>query len=233
MAGAHESGGVEPATRKQTSFLFSAVLIALPIAFVGLVAIAPRLPKTAPAAPNSVFALPFGRDTLKVVWRPPNNGGSTITSFRVTPYRGFFRQPTRVVPATAGDTVFTGLTTGKPYRFEVTAVNAVGTGPVSKKSIPIIVGSPGEPARPTVTTRSSGSLTVAFAAPDTAGAPISKFTVTCASSDGGATRTASGNGEPLTVAAVTVGRLYACTVRATNSRGTGPGSSPSDPMKSR
>ena len=61
--------------------------------------------------------------------RPRNNGGSAITSYRVTPYIGTTAQAAVTVPAPAGTRTITGLTAGTAYTFKVAAVNAVGTGP--------------------------------------------------------------------------------------------------------
>ena len=82
---------------------------------------------TVPAAPTNVTCV-AGNSSASVYWTPPsNNGGSTITSYTVTPYDG----------STAGisitgitDTTYTvtGLTNAYAYTFQVQAVNAAGTG---------------------------------------------------------------------------------------------------------
>jgi hypothetical protein len=70
-------------------------------------------------------------------------------------------------------------------------------------------------------------LKLTFAAPMTNGAPITSYSATCASSNGGVTKTQTGTASPITVTALTPGKSYQCTVTATNSRGTGPASNPS------
>jgi hypothetical protein len=70
----------------------------------------------------------------------------------------------------------------------------------------------------------AGSLKATFAAPNNNGAVITSYAVTCTSSNGGVTKTASGRASPITVTGVTPGDSYTCTVKATNSRGTGPAS---------
>ena len=69
-----------------------------------------------------------------------------------------------------------------------------------------------------------GTLAVVFAAGADNDAPITQFTVTCASSNGGATRSVVLNGTvaPVTVAGVSTNRTYRCTATATNQRGTSP-----------
>jgi hypothetical protein len=90
---------------------------------------------TSPAAPTSVTAT-AGNGQATVSWTAPANGGSTITSYTVTPFIGTTAQATTTVtgspPATS--TTVTGLTNGTAYTFTVTATNAIGTGPASAAS---------------------------------------------------------------------------------------------------
>ena len=78
---------------------------------------------------------------------------------------------------------------------------------------------PGAPTAVTPTASNAGA-SVAFTAPSsTGGAPISAYTVTCTSSDGGATGSVSGAASPLWVGGLTNGKTYTCTVKATNIAG--------------
>ena len=78
---------------------------------------------------------------------------------------------------------------------------------------------PGAPTAVTPTASNTGA-SVAFTAPSsTGGAPISAYTVTCTSSDGGATGSVSGAASPLWVGGLTNGKTYTCTVKATNIAG--------------
>jgi hypothetical protein len=88
---------------------------------------------TAPAAPTSVTATP-GNGSATVSWTAPNNGGSPITSYTVTPFVGGLAQPAVSVPAAATSTVVSGLTNGTAYTFTVSATNAVGTSAASAPS---------------------------------------------------------------------------------------------------
>ncbi len=87
---------------------------------------------TAPGAPTGVSAT-AGNGSATVSWTAPNNGGSAITSYTVTPYIGSTAQTPVTVsgspPATSA--TVTGLTNGTSYTFTVSATNAVGTGPAS------------------------------------------------------------------------------------------------------
>lgn len=90
---------------------------------------------TAPAAPTGVSAV-AGNASATVSWTAPNNGGSVITSYTVTPYIGVTAQTTTTVagsPPVTNVTV-TGLTNGTTYTFIVSATNSVGTGPNSSAS---------------------------------------------------------------------------------------------------
>jgi hypothetical protein len=187
-----------------------------------------QCPATVPTAPQAAFAVPFNDHGAKVVWKvPASNGGSAITGYKITPYAAGVAQPAIVFNSTATSQLISGLTDGASYRFTVAARNVLGFGPASTLSPAMIAGAPGRPGVPTVTRPASGSLKVAFAAPMNNGAPITNFTATCASSNGGVTRTKTGPASPITVTTLSPGKSYQCRVSATNSRGTGPLSNPS------
>ncbi len=93
---------------------------------------------TAPLAPTAVTAVP-GNASAQVSWAAPDNGGSTITSYAVTPYLSGVAQPAMTVtgsPAATSASV-TGLVNGSSYTFAVTATNAIGTSPPSAQSSPV------------------------------------------------------------------------------------------------
>ncbi len=186
-----------------------------------------RLTVPVPNAPTGAGAVPFGDGGALVVWQTPASNGAPITGYVVRPYLGTVAQPAQVFNSTQAHQALTGLQDGKSYQFTVAAQNAGGTGPTSAKTAPIIVGSPSPPAKPTVTRVAAGSLKVAFKPPVSNGAPITKYTAGCASSNGGAGGLKSGAASPITVTGLTAGKTYNCRVSATNSRGTGPPSAPS------
>jgi YHYH protein/Fibronectin type III domain len=80
------------------------------------------------------------------------------------------------------------------------------------------------PGAPTIGTATPGnaSASIGFAAPSSnGGAAITGYTATCT---GGGSVTGTGTASPITVAGLTNGTAYSCTVTATNSAGTGPAS---------
>jgi hypothetical protein len=92
----------------------------------------------------------------------------------------------------------------------------------------VIVGAPGIPQNATAVKAGAGSLKVTFEVPGDSGAEITGFTAACQSSNGGVTQKRKGSANPIKVTGLSGGKTYACTVSATNSRGTGPLSPPSN-----
>jgi hypothetical protein len=91
---------------------------------------------SAPSAPTGVTASP-GDGSATVSWTAPNNGGSPITSYTVTPYQGSTALTPTAVAGNATSTPISGLTNGTSYTFTVTATNSVGASPESAPSNPV------------------------------------------------------------------------------------------------
>jgi hypothetical protein len=177
----------------------------------------------APSVPRSPVAVP-GNGQAAVRWLAPvNDGNSEIIPYIVTPYLGqtaltpheFFNPPRVKMAATV-----TGLKNGKSYRFKIEAENPYGTSPPSVLSNAVTVGAPSAPTAVRATS-AGGALKVAFIAHANNGAPVTIYSATCKSSNGGVAKTKSGKTGPIVVAGLTTGKSYTCTVTATNSRGTG------------
>jgi hypothetical protein len=89
----------------------------------------PTTPATIPGKPLNVNAVP-GDKQATVTFDAPDDGGSKITSYRVT-------SGTIVTVGTASPTVVTGLKNGTTYSFKVQGINIMGGGPVSDPSNPV------------------------------------------------------------------------------------------------
>ena len=186
------------------------------------------MPGKVPGPPVPVSAVPYGSGVAKLIWEAPTtNGGSAIIGYVVTPFVGASAQPKQAFGTPATTQMIAGLQNGKVYQFEIAAKNAVGLGPYSPNSGSMTVGAPGQPGNATAVKVGTGSLKATFAAPGDSGATITSYAVACKSSNGGAGKTKTGGASPITVAGLTAGKSYTCTIKAANSRGTGPASSPS------
>jgi hypothetical protein len=96
---------------------------------------------TPPAAPL-VLSATAGDKQATVSWAVPDNGGSPITSYTVQPIQGgTLLAPITVFPPTTVATV-TGLSNGLSYTFNVSATNAIGTGPASTSGLVTPFGPP-------------------------------------------------------------------------------------------
>ena len=84
----------------------------------------------APAAPTATA----GDGQATVSWTVPDDGGSPITGYTVTPYIGPAAQASTSVPVGTTSATIAGLTNGTGYTFKVHATNAVGAGADSPAS---------------------------------------------------------------------------------------------------
>jgi hypothetical protein len=189
----------------------------------------PTLPITvgAPRAPQAAVASP-GNGAANVSWTPPNDNGSPISLYRVTPYRnGLPQQPQYFAPGSAR--VVTGLTNGSLYTFTVAASNSWGTGPSSSATAPITIGAP---TKPTAVTASAGSAraTVHWTAPSTAnGSSITGYLVTPYLGNAAQPpRTFASTATTQAITGLQSGTTYKFTVAATNGRGNSPQSAASN-----
>jgi hypothetical protein len=200
-------------------------LLALPLA-----AVAAGATVTAPSAPTGLTVLPSGSTGVEFIWTPGSNGHATVDHYTISYYQGGVYQGVwGTVPEFPHQTTLTGFTTGASYQFTMSAHNSVGDGPQSKKSAPVRVGSPSAPICCSSATRvAAGAIKLKFAKPPTNGAPITKYTATCSSSNHGVLKSKTGKVTLITVTGLTPGKRYTCKVSATNSRGTGPWSRPTN-----
>ena len=186
-----------------------------------------------PGPPTDVVAT--SSFTVSVAFTAPADGGSPITQYTVTAHD-------LTVPANGGQInvgttspiVITNLIIADTYNFTVTATNANGTSAPSAVSNSIkphgAIQLPSAPLSPTATAGDT-QATVGFQPPaSNGGAPITGYTVTAVDSttpaNGG--QTVTGTASPLVVTGLTNHDSYTFTVVATNSKGDGPPSVPTN-----
>jgi peptidoglycan/xylan/chitin deacetylase (PgdA/CDA1 family) len=188
-------------------------------------ALTPTAVKTAPGAPTNVTGT-AGNASVALSWTAPaSNGGSAITSYRITPYIGTTAQ----TPITTGNAntsyTVTGLTNGTAYTFTVAATNAIGTGAASTASSAVTPRAPTAPGAPTSLTGTAGdkSADLSWTAPASdGGSAITGYRIT--PYIGSNAQTAINTGSTSTqahVTGLTNGTAYTFTVAATNAVGTG------------
>ena len=185
-----------------------------------------------PGAPTGVTGT-AGNASANLSWTAPaSNGGSAITSYRITPYIGAAAQTPVVTPTAATSYTVTGLTNGTTYTFTVAATNVAGTGPDSTPSPPITPRAAATvPGAPTGVFGSPGDHTVAlgWTAPSSdGGSAITSYRIVpyIGTTAQPAINTPT-NATTYTVTGLTNGTAYTFTVAATNSVGTGAASAAS------
>jgi hypothetical protein len=100
------------------------------------------LTATAPFAPTARTASP-GNQQATVTWLAPlSDGGSPITTYRITPYENGVAQTSRTFNTTATTETITGLRPGRRDTFTISATNSKGVGLSSLATDPITIGTP-------------------------------------------------------------------------------------------
>ncbi|HTD50325.1 MAG TPA: fibronectin type III domain-containing protein, partial [Acidimicrobiia bacterium] len=183
-----------------------------------------------PASPTAsvVVGLPAGVAQPSVVsgdaqivvgFVAPSLNGSPLVGYHATCLSA--GNPVAFGSGMGSPVVASGAVDGQRYTCQVNAQNAVGEGPDSPASVVVVpAGVPGFPPAPTITA-GNNVMHVVFVAPVANGAPITSYTASCASSDGGVTVVVSGPASPINVTGLSDGNTYTCDVSATNSAGTG------------
>ena len=173
-----------------------------------------------PGMPGALTAV-AGDGTVTLSWSAPTTGGA------VTGYE--YKQDSGAWMSTGGGTATTlmvsGLTNGTPYAFQVRAVNTAGPGPASSAVAATPVAAVVVPGMPGALTAvaGDGTVTLSWSAPTTGGA-VTGYEY---KQDSGAwMSTGGGTATTLMVSGLTNGTPYAFQVRAVNTAGPGPASSP-------
>jgi hypothetical protein len=229
--GSFVKGKMRRSGRRMAAILVSG-LLAVPLAGAAamMTAHAAGATVTTPRAPTGLQTLPSGSTGVEFIWTPGNNGHATVDHYTISYYLGGVYQGVwTTIPEFPHITTLTGFATGGSYQFTLSAHNSVGDGPQSAKSLAVRVGSPSPPTCCSSAKRvAAGSIMLKFAKPPMNGAPITKYTATCSSSNHGVLKSKTGKVTLITVTGLTPGKNYTCKVSATNSRGTGPLSRPTN-----
>ncbi|GAA3651686.1 Ig-like domain-containing protein [Microbacterium marinilacus] len=126
-----------------------------------------------PDAPGKPVVASVQDRQVTMSWTPPADNGSRITGYTVTSQAGGYEKS---CPATT--CTLDGLTNNVEYTFTVVAHNEIGD---SDSSLPSEVARPDvrpdTPAAPSRPAFGDGSLRVAWTKPDSAGSPVSSYTV--------------------------------------------------------
>ena len=184
---------------------------------------------TVPGAPTNVIAVETSTG-IKVSWTPPaSDGFSPITRYQIF-INPFGLDAARLVGGSTTSLTLGGFPLGLQLSFVVQAINAIGAGPNSTVSNTVAQAiPPGAPGNVTATANPDATVQVTWTAPASNGAPITSYTVL--SAPGGITATVDGTVSSATVSGLTIGTTYTFTVTATNRKGPGPASAPSNPVK--
>ncbi len=187
-----------------------------------------------PDAPTAVTAV-AGNAQAVVSWTAPaDDGGASITGYRVTSEPGGLECTTTGTPAPTTCTV-TGLTNGTAYTFTVVAINDVGDSLESSPSAAVTPSTvPGAPSTP-AGVAGNRRVTLSWSAPSSnGGAPITDYVVQFRQV-GTASWTTVTDGVRTTTGAVVTGldngKRYEFRVAAVNARGTGATSAASAPVR--
>lgn len=188
-------------------------------------------------SPMNLMATSGNRQILLSWQAPASNGGSPITNYKI--YRGTKSGGENMsgTPvwgdtaglATVGGNVTTwidmGVTNGRPYYYEVRAVNAVGEGPLSSEATATPranVTSPSSPQNLHATARNDQVLLAWQAPVNNSSSSITNYTIYRGISSGGETRlTTVGNDTTWTDMNVTNGQTFYYEVSAMNKTGEG------------
>ena len=188
------------------------------------------VPSTGPSTPTAPTVSVAGLNgQATVTWTAPNNGGSAITGYTLTPTPAC--SGCTGLTATASPTTVGGLTNGTSYTFTLIATNANGNSAASPASAAAVVGIPATPTTPTVvSTSTAGQDSVSWTAPTSASGPLTGYTLTptpACSACTGLTVSGSPPATSTTVGGLTAGTSYTFTLKATNASGTSAASSAS------
>ena len=192
--------------------------------------VTPTGPLAAPGVPGApaIAKVTASNSSATLSWTAPaSDGGAAITGYQVRSYSGTTLTKTQSVPSTSSSVTVTGLTNGRAYTFDVSAINAVGTGAPSARSASVTPAAPtATPGAPTIGTATAGNAaaTVRWTAPTAnGGSAITGYTVRAysAGTTAARTQTVTGTSTSAVVTGLTNKTAYTFDVSAINRIGTG------------
>jgi titin len=190
----------------------------------------PSVPDVVPSAPL-IDHVTRGDAEISVVFFAGPDDGSAVIGFTAT-CTSFNGGTPGTVDGSSSPLLVGGLTNGKSYTCKVHATNDEGDSADSAASTVVVPDVlPDAPTVDMVSVLSGNNASIDVTAPfPNGGSAISSYHGTCTSSNGGVTRTGSGNSSPVAVSGLTLGKTYTCKVAATNGAGTGSASDASNPV---
>lgn len=194
----------------------------------------PVVPYTVPGAPTGVSAQ-AGNAQATVTFTAPNNGGSTITSYRATATDSTtLANGSEMATGSVSPITVKGLTNGDSYTFTVTATNLAGTGMASAPSSPVVPTAaatvPSAPQNVSAKTDASKGTDLSWNAPaSNGGSSVTSYTVFRSTRSGSESAYTSVNCASSSCtfhdSNTRRGTVYYYEVAAVNAVGTGPRSS--------
>lgn len=185
-----------------------------------------RIPE-APGKPTGLSASSVASRSVKLSWSAPSdNGGASITNYRVRRWTGSSASGSFVNTDTGTTRSLTvsGLAEGGTYTFAVFAQNSKGWSAQSSTIRVNLLGRPSAPGTPTLSNATSTSLSASWAASsDNGGTSITNYALRrySGSTASGTFVSDNANSRSRTVTGLTPGATYTFTTLAYNSVGWG------------
>ena len=180
-----------------------------------------------PSAPTNLVATAVSSTQINLSWTTPsNNGGTPIMNYKILkgPCTG---NPTTTTNTGNASTTYsdTGLSSNTCYKYNVKAVNAIGTGSSSAHNATATTLSvPSAPTNLTATTVSSSQINLSWSAPNNnGGTPITGYKIERKTACAGSfiTPANTGNSSTYSDTGLTANTCYVYRVSAVNAIGTG------------
>ena len=185
------------------------------------------VPYTTSNAPGTVTPTAGTRSITATFSTPAFNGGSAVIEYRLTCTNTSTTVATNLVGYTSPITL-SDLAAAKGHTCTVAARNAAGWGVESTPTATVTPYDVADAPTNAQVTPSASLLSVSFTpGASNNGMAVTRYRATCASSNGGVENEGFALTSPVTVGALTSGKLYTCTVAAENAAGWSAESAPS------